>query len=675
MQARSQAAAVPLIVAAVLTSVYVATLAPGVTLWDAGEFLAAAHSLGIPHPPGTPLYVVLASVWGKAVGSLLGFARAINLLSALATAAGCAVLGWCVARWSTSRIAGIAAGIAAGSMLSVWRSATETEVYALSFALALSSLALADRAGASGRLRDAVLALYVLALAIPLHLSALVLAPGVVLFAATDVSGRVDRSRLVMLGGAALLAMALGTAHWKLALASALILCMGSLTRSQSVLRVRLRDAVLLSSVVLLAASAVTMMYFRAPYDPFVNQANPASIDALLGVVGREQYDVPPQWPRRAPLWLQLGNLVQYADWQVAFGLDRWVGPSLRRTPFTLLFAMLAIAGAAWHRVRDRRSFRAFALALASASIGSVIVLNLRAGPSIGIGVLPADALHEARERDYFFSLAFAMAAAWGAMGATRFGLWLGHGTRMAVAVPASLLLAAVPIALNWPAADRSTATLAQRFATALLDSAPPNAVLLVAGDNDTYPLWYMQRVHGYRRDVTVVTIPLLPATWYRAELERRHGLFAGPAVESWRGLDATIQSVADNARGQARPLAVAFSVPAARREALGGAAWVARGLAYVRYTLDAWPGAAIPVIARRDSLTVAGADPRTGARPEGKRLLVDPLSMEPLKPIQVQGALDSTEAYITALLNCPSEILAAVRAGSGSVDPRCNLR
>ncbi len=205
-------------------------------------------------------------------------------------------------------------------------------------------------------------------------------------------------------------------------------------------------------------------------------------------------------------------------------------------------------------------------------------------------------------------------------------------------------------------------------MAEALLDVAPPNAVLLVAGDNDTYPLWYLQRVEGRRRDVTVVTIPLLPATWYRVELERRHALLGGPAVDSWRGLDISIRALGTRARELARPLAVAATVPARQRETLGSA-WIARGLVYVRWSSDAPPP--------------TGA---VGARSTGDSLFTAPISQAQLVVDTVASAVgepsrtplntsEPSAAYVSAMLTCPQQILAAVRAQSGSVDPRCNLR
>jgi len=670
LKERIRALLVPGVVAGILTIVYGATLAPGVTLWDAGEFLSAIRSLGIPHPPGTPLYVMIGAVWARVFAPLFGFARAVNLLSALATAAGCAVLGASVTRWTSSRIAGIAAGIAAGAMTSLWRSATETEVYALSLTLALIALALADRAGVMRRWRDAVLAVYVLALAVPLHLSALVVAPGVVAFAATDSGGRVYAPRAVVLSGAVLLAMALGTTEPTLAFGSMLVMATASLSRADVTSRARLRDAAALAGVVLLAASAVVVMYLRAQHDPFVNQGFPVTIDRLVNVVGREQYDVPALWPRRAPLWLQIGNVVQYADWQIAFGLDDWVGASIKRTPFTLVFVALGIAGAAWHRSRDQRSFRAMAVALASASLGAVLVLNLHAGPSYGIGVLPSNAAHEARERDYFFAIAFALWGAWAGIGVTRFGAWLAARVNKTSAAGAlALVLAGAPLALNWRATNRAQdgpPTLAERFASALLDSASPNAVLLVAGDNDTYPLWFEQVVHRRRRDVTVVTIPLLPAEWYRWEVSRRHRLIVGSAVDSWRGLDATIETIAARSVELGRPLALANSVPARQREALGGS-WILRGMVYERRSSDD-ASTGIPVLAVGDSLQVAHS--------AAARIFVDSaVASRFAAGNALRNTVDPAEGYVNVLLSCPSAILAATRAGRGSVDPRCNLR
>jgi uncharacterized membrane protein len=76
-----------LAVFALILAGYVLTLAPTVTFWDAGELIAAASTLGIPHPPGTPLFVMLAHVWGALV-PVGEYAVRTNLLSALLSAAG-----------------------------------------------------------------------------------------------------------------------------------------------------------------------------------------------------------------------------------------------------------------------------------------------------------------------------------------------------------------------------------------------------------------------------------------------------------------------------------------------------------------------------------------------------------------------------------------------------------
>jgi hypothetical protein len=105
------------------------------------------------------------------------------------------------------------------------------------------------------------------------------------------------------------------------------------------------------------------------------------------------------------------------------------------------------------------------------------------------------------------------------------------------------------------------------RLAAALLGSAPDRALLFVWGDNDTYPLWFAQRALGMRRDVRVVTISLLAAPWYRAELERRDSLVVGP----WSGESATAARVVAAARSRGRPVTFAATVPATTRLASEG--------------------------------------------------------------------------------------------------------
>src|SRR5690606_32926104 len=126
-----------LVAVAVLTG-YVITLAPTVTFWDAGELVAAAHSLGIPHPPGTPLWVMVAHVWGKLI-PVGDYAWRLNLMSAVGGAIS-AGLWFLVGNSLVRRLdraapaylaigGGPAAALWSAFGFTNWQNANEAEVY------------------------------------------------------------------------------------------------------------------------------------------------------------------------------------------------------------------------------------------------------------------------------------------------------------------------------------------------------------------------------------------------------------------------------------------------------------------------------------------------------------------------------------------------------------------
>ncbi|MFN2635662.1 MAG: DUF2723 domain-containing protein [Gemmatimonadaceae bacterium] len=511
------------------------TLAPGVTQWDSGEFLAAIHSLGIPHPPGTPLYILLGKVWSLALGSLFGFARSINLLSAVCTAFGCGILTSLFAKWTADGVAASAAGIAAGLMSTVWLNATETEVYAVALLVGCIILWAGDRAGENSDARWAMVVAYLIGLGWSLHLSSLIPVASAILlvFSTPDGYFAVPVGRRYADG------------------------------RRETHTLVRLLKSAVVMAVV--GMTCVLFLIVRAGHDPLINQGNPSTFGSLFDVILRRQYDVPALWPRQAPFYLQLGNFFEYADWQFARGLAPDAPPSWWRTPITVLYGLIGVYGCLAHRATDKRSWRAIALLFLVSSLGVIIYLNLKAGPSFGAGVLPTGAMHEARERDYFFFFAF---LCW--------GLWAGFGgirLSRSVASPISLILLLLPFApgiLNWTAVDRRTDAVEERARTdaaEMLARVPPSGVMLALGDNDTYPLWYMQS-EGTRRDVTVVTVPLLAATWYRQELARRYKLLDSTATERWLGRDSTVAILTRRSYDQNRPVVRSpfFQIDSTRR-------------------------------------------------------------------------------------------------------------
>jgi len=119
---------------------YVLTLAPTTQFWDAPEYITAAHALGIPHPPGNPLFVILAHVWGL-VPLGADYARRINLFAAI-TSAGSAGLWFLIGeRWlrpivpaaGRRRLVAAAGAVVGATAFTVWnQSVVNEKVYTLS---------------------------------------------------------------------------------------------------------------------------------------------------------------------------------------------------------------------------------------------------------------------------------------------------------------------------------------------------------------------------------------------------------------------------------------------------------------------------------------------------------------------------------------------------------------
>jgi hypothetical protein len=486
-------------------ALYVVTLAPTTAFWDTSEYIATAHILGIPHPPGNPLFVVLARTWELLLAPLgLSVATRINLFSAVmsATAHGFwflvvhRILGAFDAR-RVFRLAGASAAVlVSATAFTVWNQSNVNEkvytVSLLTIAL-LSWLALRWQARPEGARSGNLLALMALVLgsSVGNHLMALLAAPAIVVLVA--------------------------------------------LVRPRTFLRWRLYPAVLVAGM-----AGLTIHLFlpiRAELGPIINQGAPQcpSIESALGSVlsygragcetlsaslNREQYQKPPVLERQAPLGAQLINYLQYFDWQWARAVDGTRSLfSAARLPFTLLFAGLGLWGAMEHRLRDRKTFWYMLTLFGTVSVALTFYLNFEYGFAFP-GPADTPISREVRERDYFFIASFSLWGLWAGMGIA--ALWLRlsrHAGRGLLRASPILLVACIPLVLNARWADRSYDYAARDYAYNLLQSIEPYGVLFTAGDNDTFPLWYLQEVEGVRRDVTVVVTSYLRVPWYAKQL------------------------------------------------------------------------------------------------------------------------------------------------------------
>lgn len=183
-----------------------------------------------------------------------------------------------------------------------------------------------------------------------------------------------------------------------------------------------------------------------------------------------------------------------------------------RNTYFFLPF-ILGIVGIVFNYRKDPKMFWVLLVLFLFTSLALKVFLNERP--------------FEPRERDYAVVPSFYVFAMW--LGFGVYSIYEGVKRYLSPKLASAIVLAgctlAAPVLLaqqNWDDHDRSNRYTALANARAYLDSCDPNAIIFTIGDNDTFPLWYLQEIEGYRTDVRVVCTSLLTQDWYIDQMKAK---------------------------------------------------------------------------------------------------------------------------------------------------------
>ena len=517
------------IVSLAVLALYLVTLAPSTAMWDTSEYITAATVLGLPHPPGNPLFVLIGRVFALIPFSS-SIAVRINVLAAVCSAISAGMwflitervlVGWLAIRWQ--RVVGGALGALIGATaFTVWnQSVVNEKVYTVSLMgiAVISWLMVRWCDQPDGRKADRVLVLvaYLCGLGYANHMAGMLAAPAV------GLAVLIVRPRTVL--------------RWRLLLA-----CLGAL---------------------ILGVTPFAMQPIRAARFPALNEGEPTACrteltasctfssgtwDAFQYNFNRGQYGKPNLSERQAPFTAQLDMWWFYFKWQ--WLRDAHVQYAPVQTLLGMFFLVLGLAGGYVHWQRDRRSFWYFGSLMFTMTLVLIYYLNFKYGASQSPEL--HDVAREVRDRDYFYLWSFSawgvwaalgLIAAWEAVGAligrevvTEGRQTVERPTPRALAYASPVLaLALIPLFTNWSTASRAGQTDTADFARDLLNSVEPYGVLVTVGDNDTFPLWYAQEVEGVRKDVVVANTSLLNTDWYTRQLIRRpvyeYDAVHGPAI------------------------------------------------------------------------------------------------------------------------------------------------
>lgn len=451
------------LVAAAASLVYLLTMDRSASWWDCGEFIATGYLLQVGHPPGAPVYQLLSHLFMLlSLGNPTLVAPLSNAFSALCGGLTVGLLYLSLREFGTRRLGALVGALCYLFCDTAWFSAVESEVYAPAMLFCALDVWLALRWRRTGNARLLLLLGLLLGLGVGVHLMTLLVMPAVALIVIKRVKGKLFPFTFYLL------------------------------------------------LFTLLGLTPYAIVPIRAAVNPPINEYG----KDLGSYLRREQYAKAPLYPR---MWRErdnanwktwnagrtdlLGNVAYYGSYQLGYMYGRYlmynfIGRENLRwhctIPFILPF-LLGLWGLLRHRRRSRENFWVVVLLF----LFGGVILNLYLNHPC----------YEPRERDYVYVLSFYAFALWIGIGADEIDERLKVKGEM---LNPLLFLAPLLMAVgNWSDHDRSRCHSVHDISVNHLESCASDAILITLGDNDTFPLWYLQQVEGRRTDISIYNLGL----------------------------------------------------------------------------------------------------------------------------------------------------------------------
>ncbi|MGD9487699.1 MAG: DUF2723 domain-containing protein [Calditrichaceae bacterium] len=545
------------------TFIYFLTVAPTVSYWDCGEFIASSFKMAVPHPPGSPLYLLVGRVFTLLpLGSDIGFR--VNIISVFSSSITVMLLYLSIVHlvrewkgkletksdWLTAIFSGVLGSLSFAFTHSFWFNGSEAEVYAASMLftslIVWLILVWAEKSDEPDNGRYLLMIAYIIGLAIAVHLLNVLALPFVAMIYYYKRYDFNIKSFLIMMAITVVLILAVYPGMVKyvplialnygvIGLVAFVVFIIGGTIWALNNKKNLLSYAFLSILLISIGYSTYATIYIRSNLDPMIDENDPENIENFIKYINREQYGDHSITDREA-VWKSSPNgrnytssgdffwryqvdkmYVRYFLWQFVGmsenGMD-WSAKQFFALPF-----LLGLIGIYWHFRRDPKHALAVTALFFMTGLAIIMYLN-QPDP-------------QPRERDYSYVGSFFAFAFWIGLGYAGVIELLkdlfrkksdeksGFGTTM-MAVTFVVLLLAVPmqmLAKNFHSHDRSGNYVAWDYSYNMLMSCEPDAILFTNGDNDTFPLWYLQEVENIRTDIRIVNLSLLNTDWYIKQL------------------------------------------------------------------------------------------------------------------------------------------------------------